>query len=250
MTEPENTMSLMKIDKDDNGLSVLSVKSTLSLDNERIIPVPIPKDQDPGTFRKVVIAAYAQHIIEGEVTLDGVMRRSGLPAQACRAALTAPECAAALAYRGVNLNTSVGLTERQDLLLHILGDPFDGLNMQQKLKKSGVSNSEYQAWLKQPIFSQQFKAITEQLHNRSEEAMIQLQRKAGEGDLSSIKFLFEMNGRYNPATQKSLDITVIIARMLESLSRHVTDKATLAAVAADMRQIAAEANLPTLLEQQ
>lgn len=235
------------VDKINTGVfEIVGIKGAERLvvnDNTTLHPVLVPENIDPYEFRKCVISAYAQWLIEGQITLDGVSRRALLPAETCRVALGAPQTAEALSYRGVNLGTSAGLTEKQDLLLQILGDPFDGLTMQQKLKKAGVTNTQYQAWLKQPIFSEQFRAITDQLHNRSEEAMLQLQRKAGEGDLPSIKFLFEMNGRYNPNQQRTMDAMVIVSRVLESISRHVKDPEILAAVASDMRQLAVEANI-------
>lgn len=214
-----------------------------SEDLEKQKSLPPPNGITIQDFKRVVVASYAQYLIEGQVTLDGVVSRSGLPAQTCREALRSAELAEALAYRGVSLRKSLGLSEKQDLLLSILSDPFDGLTTQQKLRRAGVNNTTYQAWLREPLFAEHFKALTEKLHLRTEEAMVQLVGKAGEGDLNSIKYLFEINNRYNPNRENKLDIMVIMSKILESLSKHVKDPGTLEAVAADIRQIAVDAKL-------
>lgn len=205
--------------------------------------VVLPDNLNPQEFRALVGAGYAQWLLEGKVTLEGLVGRSGLDEPLVRNLSATPEFHRVLTLRGVRLDGFKGLTAKQDLLLLILGDPFDGLTTQGKLKKAGVSNATYQGWLKQPVFASAATAIAEQLAASNNEALVQLARKAGEGDLNAIKYLFEVNGRYNPQDRQAVNVLAVLQAVLESLSRHVKDPAALSAVANDMRQIAMQHGL-------
>lgn len=211
----------------------------LPLRGKKLTPIPVPDGITPRAFRLAVIAAYAEYVMAGAVTLDGVAGRSGLHKPLIARIIATYEFRKAVETRGVLLPESfTGLSEAQDLFLAIYLDPFDGLTMSQKLKKAGVSSVQYRAWLRNPVFAEQVRRGADQILHSSDEAVVQLSRKAGEGDLNAIKFLFEVNGKYNPHQQQAIDVVMIMQGVLESLSRHVKDPSTLLAVSQDLKEIA------------
>ena len=215
-------------------------------DSGKVYPVAIPQPFEPNEFRRLVTAAYVQFIIEGRVTLDGLVTRAGTTPERARVALGASEFREALSHRGVLLEQTTVFTAKQDLLLLLLADPNDGLTLGQKLKKAGVTNTQYQAWMRQRHFAEHVERITEAQVQRSTEALMQLARRANEGDLKAIQLQLEINGRWNPKLQEKIDIMAVMSKVLESLSRHVKDQEALMAVAKDMQQIAVELNLKQL----
>lgn len=215
-------------------------------DSGKVYPVAVPKELDPALFKRLVIAAYAQFVIEGRVTLDGLVTRAGTTPERVRVALEAPEFQEALSHRGVLLEQTTVFTAKQDLLLLLLADPNDGLTLGQKLKKAGVTNTQYQAWMRQRHFAEHVERIVEGQVARSTEALMALNQLVSKGDFKAIQFQLEINGRWNPKLQEKIDIMAVMSKVLESLSRHVKDQETLMAVAKDMQQIAVELNLKQL----
>lgn len=211
---------------------------------KRILPIRIPDSCTPKEFRAAVIGTYAEYTLEGTVTLEGVSKHSGITKARLQHVMATPEYRKAAEARGVLLSReATGLSEAQDLALMVLLDPFDGLTMAQKLRKAGISNPTYRAWMRNPLFAEQMRRGAEQILHSSNEAVVQLARKASDGDLGAIKFLFEVNGKYNPRERQAVDILVIMNKILESLARNVRDPAALEAVALDMREIAESAGL-------
>lgn len=203
-----------------------------------------PEGVKPVEFKRAVIAAYAAYTISGQVLFEDLRQRSNISAATLRKICATPEFRAACRARGVELDPSMGLDARQDLLLLVLRDTADGLTLAQKLKRAGVSNAEYQAWLKHPVFAQQYAALMRQLQESTDDAMVQLHGKANSGDVNAIKFLFEVTGRYNPNDRQAVNAMAILQAVLESLSRHVRDPEVLAAVAGDLRDLAERYSIP------
>lgn len=200
--------------------------------------VKIPEGVSPEFFKDSLAGAYMSYLLDGQVTVDGITQRTGRQEHATRKLLAAPEFQEAMKARGIVAAGSSGLTSEQDYALQIILDPYDNLPMRRKLEKAKVSNSKFQAWMKNPLFSAHVDRMAEQITANSSTALIQLANKVGEGDMTAIKYQLELNGRYAPGEQRTIDVMVIMQQMMEVIARNITDQGTLARIAGEMRQIA------------
>lgn len=214
----------------------------ISSNGKKMVPIKVPENLDAGEFRRALAAAYMEYIVEGSVTLDGIVTRSGLSVQRAGLIASAPEFRTALAVRGVVTTPNAGITPEQDYALQIILDTTDGLTFGRKLKKAGISNSTWQAWLKNPLIASHFQRATDQLFNDSRPGMLQVVAKAGEGDLAAIKFMWEVNGRHNPNQQATVDVAIIMNKIMELLAVNVEPN-VLAKVAMGLREIGETAGL-------
>lgn len=200
--------------------------------------VEIPDGVSVDMFKTSLAAAYMQFLLEGTVDVGGIIQRTGRAEAATRKLLAAPEFQEAMKARGILVAGTSGLTAEQDYALQIILDPYDGLPMRRKLEKAKVSNSKYQAWLKNPLFKAHVTRMSEQIINSSDVALVQLASKVGDGDMKAIIYQLELNGRYNPANQQTLNVMVILQQVMEIMARNIKDQSILEAVAGELRSIA------------
>lgn len=130
-----------------------------------------------------------------------------------------------------------GLTAEQLGLLTILSNPADGRDLKRKLSHAGISWAKYQVWLKQPVFSQAHNQIIgEALKQAIPMAEQQLAAKMVAGDLTAIKYGFEVSGRHDPNGKKQVDAQALLQILLEVIEEEIKDPNIL-------RNIAAKATL-------
>lgn len=208
----------------------------ISSNGKRMVQIAVPENVSPGEFRSALAAAYMEYVISGSVTVAGVSERSSLNTNRISLIFAAPEFKTALQVRGVVTTPNAGITAEQDYALQIVLDTSDGLTFGRKLQKAGVSNSKWQAWLKNPLFASHYQRVSDGLLNDNKPGMIQLAMKAGEGDLAAIKFMWEVNRFHNPQVQQQVDVMVMMNRIMEVLARNV-EPAQLAKIATEMREI-------------
>lgn len=213
-----------------------------------MVPVPLPVGVDAHTFRKALAAGFNCYLRYGLIDVDKFL--SFLPEVnkvIARKILRSPEFRTALMARGVKFGNETGLTPEQDFALIILSDPTKG-SFTKKLNTIGVSFATYRAWLKDPIFAEQAQRLgLNSVEEFAHDIMNALTANALEGDLSSIKYVHEMTGRYRPQQHRAskskseLDakrLEKIIMSFVEVVQRHVDDPEILQAIATDMSMIA------------
>lgn len=225
------------------ALTPEETSTRVSSAGKKMVAIDVPENIDAREFRRAVAAAYLEYIISGSVTLDGIVERSNLAPTRAGLILASPEFRTACAVRGIVTSTNPGISPRQDYALQIILDTSDGLSLGRKLKKAGVSNSEFRAWLQNPLFSQHYQRVTDQLLMDNRPAIIALANKAGEGDLAAIKFQMEVNGFHNPNKQSQVDVAVMMNRVMEVLFKHVDNRDTLLAISAEMSALGEAAGL-------
>jgi hypothetical protein len=116
--------------------------------------------------------------------------------------------------------------------------PFDS-----KLEAIGVTPTEYYAWLKSPNYRNFVGELADQaLDNIRPEAMTAFAQLIRDGDVRALRMYFEMTGAFedNNETVKNLKLT--LARVVESVARHVNDPTTLAKISAEITAIAPAAS--------
>lgn len=137
---------------------------------------------------------------------------------------------------GIEVNTAdTGLTAEQLGLLTILSNPADGRDLKRKLSHAGISWAKYQVWLKQPVFSKAHNQIIgEALKQAIPMAEQQLAAKMVAGDLTAIKYGFEVSGRHDPNGKKQVDAQALLGILLEVIEEEIKDPQALQAIAAKL----------------
>jgi hypothetical protein len=132
----------------------------------------------------------------------------------------------ALILRGI-IRRGKNLDERQVMTLAALSDITSPLDIRQKLNRLGVKWYEYQNWMKDPKFADQFRMIAEQtLEQATAPAMIGLAERAQFND-SSLKYMLQLTGRYDPTKTAPQDIRSFLNGVIEIIQRNVSDRDTL-----------------------
>lgn len=226
------------------GVSALLVPpGGLPTRGRAMVPVRVPPGYSLLDFRNCVVSAYMQFVQEGVVKHEALALHTGMSNTQAAAIMGTPEFVYACQVRGIELGGhKPGLTTEQDLFLQVLLDPSDGLTLQKKMKKAGVSMTKYRAWMKNPVFKQYVDNVSEQLLAENHVALVQLERLVGEGDLRAIQFKLEMNNRYNPRREATIDMLMVMNHIMEILAKHVNDPQVLMAVAGEMKELAEAAS--------
>lgn len=147
----------------------------------------------------------------------------------------------ALIARGVDLTPETSkqlLTPTQVLLANMLMNTHDPRSIREKLELVNVSTQQYQAWLRQPGFSQYLRKRAESAFASTDfQAYQSLSKLVEEGDINGIKLFFEMRGIYNPKMQVEVNVEVVVMKLVEIVAKHVKDPEVLNAIATDLETI-------------
>lgn len=217
---------------------------------KHLMRVKRPSGVGQQTFLTLLSNAYALYVTDGSYDNERLQRRTGLAPGIIAKTLSSPEFNTALRLRGVSPEAT-GFTREQELCLQVLTDPSDGRSLKQKLdslKPHGVTYAKYRAWLKNSTFRAYVNSVTEDMLSNNHDALVQLERLAGEGDLGAIKYKLEMNGRYNPGQQQQIDLMAVLSKTLDIISRHIRDPEALQGIAQDMGHLAQELKIAPQIE--
>lgn len=144
----------------------------------------------------------------------------------------------AMAMRGI-IRGIRQLTPEMTFALAALSDFTSGESLQLRLKKLGITWIQFQNWLKYPPFADQYKELGEQaLIQAQASAMIGLAERSQTND-SSLKYMLQLNGRYDPNRQGQADVRAFLNGLVEVLQRHLSGNPDL------MRAIAGDLSILT-----
>lgn len=147
----------------------------------------------------------------------------------------------ALIARGVDITHDSAkdlLTPTQAMLANMLLNAHDARSVREKLELLNISTQQYQAWLRQPGFSQYLRKRAEFAFAATDfQAYQSLSTLVEEGDINGIKLFFEMRGIYNPKMQIDVNIDLVIVKLVEIVAKHVADPEILQAIANDLETI-------------
>lgn len=130
-----------------------------------------------------------------------------------------------------NNSGGVGKHTRQRTAISYILDYHDKRPIRSKLKDINVTTHEYQEWLKEAEFhSLMTRELQARFKNVDIDAHLGLSRLVLDGDLNAIKYYFEFTGKYRPNTETQINITVVLAKLMDVLVRHV-DSEVLDAIA-------------------
>ena len=160
----------------------------------------------------------------------------------------------ALAARGIELadaDPSKGiLTTPQIIMANMLLNLEDKRSTREKLKELSdavgeeISTQKLAAWRRQPAFNAYLTKRAEELFKGSDpDAYAGLVQLVKQNDLGAIKTYFEMRGIYNPKVTVDVNVGLILTKIVEIVSRHVTDPEILEAIAEDVEKLEIEAGV-------
>jgi hypothetical protein len=222
-----------------NSVVNLGLPKQVALDPKPKVIQP-PHGTASATFRAVVNAAYELYITGTDITVENLVKTSGRQPRTVGAIIGSFEFKEACELRGIQIrnNPRTELNPEQIYFLSILTDPTDKRTLQGKLKAAGVPYARYRAWLKQPKFAARLNGLAEGLLiDHTGDVLTQLTAKATQGDLKAIQYYLEINGRHDPKRQVQVDLQATMLRVIEIITKHVTDPTTLTAIANEMAML-------------
>jgi hypothetical protein len=202
----------------------------------------IPEGETADNFRKVVGAAYTAYVGSARSKIpdvQDVLEYTGkMTPRVVGRIMATEEFEEAIRARGVPWNKGGGLTPQQMLALAVMTDPTNKKPPGAKLKAIGVSYGQYRAWLREPLFANKLNQLAENaIKDHLPDMQIALTNKATSGDLNAIKFVYELTGKYDPASKEVIQLKAVIQMLLEVLSRHLSSQPELLmAVATDVQK--------------
>ena len=161
-----------------------------------------------------------------------------------------PKFRNALEARGIPAETPVGLTAEQAYALTVMTDQSLTLDPFARLKKLGVSWSQWQGWLKQPIFAKIYGRTTEDLLKSSvPAALTALANRAQAGNNDAIKYLLAITGYYDPSARgQNHEYERVISAMMDAVEKNVEDPEALKKISQAVSDSASKWNVPLAIE--
>lgn len=217
---------------------------------KRAVGYSVPEGVSDKTFRHIISAAYTAYVgCRGIPSVDDIYHYSDKRVTKAKisAVTITPEFIEAMQSRGISWRPDdyTGISAAQQYAIQIITNPVhEKKTLQQKLKLAGITYTQYRAWLKQPTFERYLNKLTEgMLSDHIGDLHTALMQKALAGDLNSIKYVHELNGRHDPNRQQIEDLSRVVDMLVEIITQEVTDPETLTRIANKMQIATAKVNI-------
>lgn len=159
-------------------------------------------------------------------------------------ALTHETFVLALTNRGIYIPKNArdtipqGLSAEQVSAILTVLDFDDKRSRPAKLKALGIEPTKWAGWLK----DRNFLAFLQQLSTSKFQDSVHVAHEGlfkamDRGDTNAIKFYMEATGRFTQASATNQNIRLILARVVESIQRHIKDPNVLQAISNDFDEI-------------
>jgi hypothetical protein len=208
----------------------------LTISGERR-PVAVPAGFSDIAFRNALACVYTLFMRWGRVpNLDECFKfHNRIPKETYAALFVTPEFKEALDYRGVSYDPNAGLTLQQQMVLTKLSDVTDTRSLKAKLNELKVPMPTYQAWLKNPQFTQ---ILNEQSKNAFAEYLPDIRRslvgRAINGGQRETELIFAITGEWDPAQRQVEDAKEVVAKVIGAVIKHA-DAATRERIFAELK---------------
>lgn len=205
--------------------------------DQSVRPIAVPEGVTKGLFYKVV-AAYDSLFRAGGVrpdVRDVVRLIPNTKRGAVSKVLLTAEFAEAMSLRGIGFIETDGLAPQQSAVLNILEDFSDARSLTAKLKSAGVSRTQFNGWLKDPLFRDLYeKRIESQLRDAHLPALSTLMTASENGDAKAAEKILEINGRYSTQNAELQNARAVVQSLVEAIQKHVTDPETVQKIIAEV----------------
>lgn len=194
------------------------------------------------TDHKIVLFIEQKFYETGGVpTPEKTAEYTGIPVNTIQKFWKKDAARTALIARGIDLNPNRSnqlLDPKQLMLANALLNTHDKRTVREKLKLFDISSQQYHAWMRNPAFSDYLRKRAEEVFKSSDfQAYLTLTGAVEQGDINATMKFFEMRGIYNPKIDVNINVEMVIARVIEVVAKHVTDAATLTAIADEIETI-------------
>lgn len=153
----------------------------------------------------------------------------------------------ALEARGIALTSRTGLTPQQLGALSLYLDNTTPATHAQKLKIIGVSNTQWQGWLRQPRFAARYSELAEEaLRDVTPIALQRLAQHVDNGNLNAITLALEINGRHD-RRKDTVDVNQVLAEIFAVLDEEVSAE-VLGRIAAKVKSRLGTGSTPQVLQ--
>lgn len=147
-----------------------------------------------------------------------------------------------LKSRGIRQNEGF-LTESQVAAIALITNFTDKRSVHAKLAGIGISSEQYNGWMQDRLFKAELQSRADDiLDNVYPEAQAALAKRVSQGDVTALKFYYELTGR--ASSPEAINLKMTLARVIEAVQKHVKDPATLEAIGAEILAIAPVASVP------
>lgn len=148
------------------------------------------------------------------------------------------EVQASFKARGIPVIEGRDLSAEQITVINAMLNLSDTRSERKKLADFEITARVWEGWKKDPKVREYMRARSEDILNGAiPEAHLALVDRVRTGDISALKFYYEMTGRYT-GQQQGMDPKVLLGRVFDIITKHVTNPVQLEAIAADFKVLA------------
>ncbi len=149
-----------------------------------------------------------------------------------------PTVKVAFHNRGITKTTPSFLSDEQAAAIITVANYDDRRSLPRKLSSLGIPVTRWNGWKKDRHFREFLhKQLAEGVDNSLDRAFEGLLKAVDKGEVNAIKYYMEVTGRQ--PSQNEQNFKLAVGRIIESLTRHVKDPATIKRISQDFELIMA-----------
>ena len=200
-------------------------------------PIAVPDGMTQGTFYRVVAAfdaAFRQLGTKPSIA-QVKMLLPKMSEATIRSAIATESFAEAMRLRGIGFVSEDGLSPQQSATLNILEDFSDTRKLTVKLRAVGVTRTQFNGWLKDPIFRQLYEdRIEGHLRDAHLGALSTIMTNSENGDQRAAEKVLEITGRYNPQLLELQHARAVVQSLVEAMQKYIKDDEVLKAIISEV----------------
>lgn len=208
---------------------------------EALLPEIHQDASEPMNEVDVQILAYVlqRYPLSGTIpTPEKIALACGVSRQVAACAFKKSEFQARLTNLGITeTEADLALSPEQIRVVNAIMNVHDKASLREKLKDAGVSTQKFNNWKAQPAFQKYMRERAEkQFGDVDVDIRLAVIKGVQSNDLGFVKLAGEMTGVYNPKVQVELNVTLVLTRVVEILTKYV-DGPTLLAVSEELEKL-------------
>lgn len=140
--------------------------------------------------------------------------------------------------RGIPSIEGRGLTAEQITVINTMLNLSDTRSDRKKLADLNITARVWEGWKRDPKVREYMRVRSEDILNGAiPEAHLALVDRVKSGDISALKFYYEMTGRYT-GQQQGMDPRVLLGKVFDIITKHIQNPVVLEAIAVDFKILA------------
>lgn len=201
------------------------------------------EEQKPKTFsekeKQLIGYCEAEWFLKGvHPTPETLSNKFNMTPKALGDFLQRPEVKQSFAARGIPVVEGRGLDPDQIRVINEVLNLSDTRSERKKLADAGVSPAKWAGWKRDPRVKEYMRARTEEiLSGAIPDAHLALVDRVRTGDISALKFYYEMTGRYT-GQNANMDPKVLLTKVFDIIAKHVQNPIVLQSIATEFQLLA------------